>query len=120
MFGNYFSEFIEYVNYGKASGLLFLQTFDNDGRAEEATTIIDQLENDFQEAMIFGEEVAKTLLQLVMEYYHNEDLYYWLFGWLTGLMINQISFGLRQELEEWQFVSVTSLFLSLAHISSNK
>ena len=84
MFGNYFSEFIEYVNYGNASGLLFLQTFDNDGRAEEATTIIDQLENDFQEAMIFGEEVAKTLLQLVMEYYHNEDLYYWLFGWLTG------------------------------------
>ena len=108
MFGNYFSEFIEYVNYGNASGLLFLQTFDNDGRAEEATTIIDQLENDFQEAMIFGEEVAKTLLQLVMEYYHNEDLYYWLFGWLTGLLINQISFGLRQELTEWQSVSTTS------------
>ena len=56
MFGNYFSEFIEYVNFGNASGLLFLQTFDNDGRAEDASTIIDQLENDFQEAMIFGEE----------------------------------------------------------------
>ena len=46
--------------------------------------IIDQLENDFQEALIFGEEVAKTLLQLVMEYFHCEDYYYWLFGWLTG------------------------------------
>lgn len=37
--------------------------------------------------MIFGEEVAKTLLQLVMEYYHNEDLYYWVFGWLTGPLL---------------------------------
>ena len=46
--------------------------------------IIDQLENDFQEALIFGEEVAKTLLQLVMEYFHSEDYYYWLYGWLTG------------------------------------
>ena len=39
--------------------------------------------------MIFGEEVAKTLLQLVMEYYHSEDLYYWLFGWLTGKTVNK-------------------------------
>ena len=48
MFGNYFSEFIEYVNHGNDSGLLWLMTFDNEGRAEDATTIIDQFENDFQ------------------------------------------------------------------------
>ena len=34
--------------------------------------------------MIFGEEVAKTLLQLLMEYFHTEEYQYWLFGWLTG------------------------------------
>ena len=89
MFGNYFSEFIEYVNFGNASGLLFLQTFDNDGRAEDATTISDQRESDCQGAMIVGEEVAKTLRQLVMEYCHSEDLYYWLFGWLTGKTVKQ-------------------------------
>ena len=40
-----------------------------------------------QEAMIFGEEVAKTLLQLLMEYFNSEDYEYWLFGWLTGNII---------------------------------
>ena len=65
-------------------GTLFMMTFDNDGAAEDSGPIIDQLENDFQEAMIFGEEVAKTLLQLLMEYYDSEDYMYWLFGWLTG------------------------------------
>ena len=52
--------------------------------SDDVLQIIDQLENDFQEALIFGEEVAKTLLQLVMEYFHSEDYYYWLYGWLTG------------------------------------
>ena len=63
-----------------------MMTFDNDGAAEDSATIIDQLENDFQEAMIFGEEVAKTLLQLLMQYYDSEDYMYWLFGWLTGFI----------------------------------
>jgi len=86
MFENYYSEFIHYLSPGNNSepGLLWLMTFDNDGKAEDSTQIIDQLENDFQEAMIFGEEVAKTLLQLLMEYFNSEDYEYWLFGWLTG------------------------------------
>ena len=67
-----------------------MMTFDNDGAAEDSATIIDQLENDFQEAMIFGEEVAKTLLQLLMQYYHSEDYMYWLFGWLTGFINSQL------------------------------
>ena len=57
---------------------------DSDEDGDDVLQIIDQLENDFQEALIFGEEVAKTLLQLVMEYFHSEDYYYWLYGWLTG------------------------------------
>ena len=50
MFENYYSEFIHYLSPGNNSepGLLWLMTFDNDGKAEDSTQIIDQLENDFQ------------------------------------------------------------------------
>ena len=47
-FNHYFSEFIQYVNYGNASKLLWLMTFDNNGKAEDSVEIIDKLENEFQ------------------------------------------------------------------------
>ena len=86
MLTSYFSEFMHFVSAGNNTkeGLFWMMTFDNDGDAADSVDIIDQLENDYQEAMIFGEEVAKTLLQLMMQYYDSEDYMYWLFGWLTG------------------------------------
>ena len=89
-FNHYFSEFIQYVNYGNASSLLFLQTFDNDGKPEDSMEIIDQLENDFQEALMFGELVAKNLVQLLMEFYDAEEYLYWVFGWIAGKDVKQL------------------------------
>ena len=46
--------------------------------------IIDQMENSFEEDMIFLEDVGNRLFRTLLHYFHAEDALYWVFGWMTG------------------------------------
>ena len=81
---HYYSEFIQYLGYNGDPGVLWLYTFENDGRAEDATVIIDELENAFQEDLLFLNQVGETLFQTILEHYNAEEYLYWIFGWITG------------------------------------
>ena len=81
---HYYSEFIQYIGYNGDPGVLWLYTFQNDGRAEDATVIIDELENAFQEDLMFLNQVGESLFQTILEHYESEEYLYWIFGWITG------------------------------------
>ena len=81
---HYYSEFIHYLGYNGDPGVLWLYTFQNDGKAEDATVIIDELENAFQEDLIFLNQVGESLFQTILEHYETDEYLYWIFGWITG------------------------------------
>ena len=81
---HYYSEFIQYLGYNGDPGVLWLYTFQNDGKAEDAAVIIDELENAFQEDLMFLNQVGESLFQTVLEHYEADEYLYWIFGWITG------------------------------------
>jgi len=85
---HYYSEFIQYPGHHGAPGLLWLQTWDNLGRAEDAVTIIDHTEDEFERATIFLEDVGNKAFKTILEYFNSEEYLYWLFGWMSGQAAN--------------------------------
>ena len=55
---NYYSESIQYPSHHGAKGVLWMNSWDNLGRAEDAISLIDHTEDEFQRSYIFLEDVA--------------------------------------------------------------
>jgi len=85
---NYYSEFIQYPGHHGAPGLLWLNTWNNSGRAEDAVAIIDHTEDEFEKATIFLEDVGNKAFKTILEFFHSEEYLYWLFGWMAGQAAN--------------------------------
>jgi len=81
---NYYSEAIQYVRHHGAPGVLWMNSWDNLGKAEDAISFIDHKEDEFQRSYIFLEDVANKGFKTILEYFHSTEYLYWLFGWLTG------------------------------------
>jgi len=82
---HYYSEYIQYPTHHNASGVLWKQTWDNFGRAEDAVTpLTDHLEDEYQRNQIFLETVANNAFKTALEYFPNEHFLRWIFGWMVG------------------------------------
>ena len=94
----YYSEFIQYPTHHNATGVLFKNTWDNLGRAEDAITLIDHTEDDFQRDYVFLEDVAVRAFKTVQENFPTDDYLKWIFGYLVSFTV---------------FVALLTLFLRL-------
>jgi len=81
---NYYSEAIQYPRHHGAPGVLWMNSWDNLGRAEDAISLIDHKEDEFQRSYIFLEDVANKGFKTIIEYFGSHEYLYWLFGWITG------------------------------------
>jgi hypothetical protein len=82
---HYYSEFIQYPTNHNASGVLFKNTWDNLGRAEDAVTLTDQVEDEYMRDQIFLEVVAVEAFKTAQEFFPNEDFLKWIFGYMVSL-----------------------------------
>ena len=83
----YYSEFIQYPTHHNASGVLFKNTWDNLGRAEDAITLIDHTEDDFQRDYVFLEDVAVRGFKTVQENFPTDEYLQWIFGYLVSFTV---------------------------------
>jgi len=82
---HYYSEFIQYPTHHNAGGVLWKNTWDNLGRAEDAVTpLIDHVEDEFQRDYTFLEDVCVRLFKTLLEHFPAEDYLYWVFGYAVG------------------------------------
>merc|ERR1719447_1004822 len=64
-----YAGYIQYPPHHNASGVLWKQTWDNFGRAEDAVTpLTDHLEDEYQRNQIFLETVANNAFKTAVEY----------------------------------------------------
>ena len=88
---HYYSEYIQYPTHHNASGVLWKQTWDNFGRAEDAVTpLTDHLEDEYQRNQIFLETVANNAFKTALEYFPNEHFLRWIFGWMVSVAPSQM------------------------------
>jgi len=80
----YYSEFIQYPTHHNAKGIMFKNSWDNLGRAEDSITLIDHIEDEFQRDYVFLEDVAVRGFKLVQEQFPNEIFLKWIFGYSVG------------------------------------
>ena len=81
---HYYSEFIQYPQHHNATGVLFKNTWDNLGRAEDAITLIDHTEDEFQRDYVFLETVSLKAFKTAQENFPAEDFLKWIFGYLVS------------------------------------
>jgi len=81
---NYYSESIQYPHHHGAPGILWMNSWDNLGNGEDALSLIDHKEDEFQRSYIFLEDVANRGFKTIFEYFDSTEYLYWLFGWLVG------------------------------------
>jgi len=81
---HYYSEFIQYPTHHGAPGVLWKNTWDNLGKAEDAITLIDHLEDEFQRDYVFLETVALQGFKTLHENFPSETFLSWMFGYLVG------------------------------------
>merc|ERR1711970_1155516 len=81
---NYYSESIQYPHHHGAPGILWMNSWDNLGKGEDAISFIDHKEDEFQRSYIFLEDVANRGFKTIFEYFDSTEYLYWLFGWLVG------------------------------------
>merc|ERR1712243_238632 len=82
---HFYSEFIQYPTHHNAGGVLWKNTWDNLGRAEDAITpLIDHVEDEFQRDDTFLEDVCVRLFKTLLEHFPAEDYLYWVFGYAVG------------------------------------
>ena len=81
---HYYSEYIQYPTHHNASGVLWKQTWDNFGRAEDAVTLTDLVEDEYQRNQIFLETVANNAFKTAVEFFPNETFLRWIFGWMVS------------------------------------
>jgi len=81
---HYYSEFITYPTHHAAPGVMWKNTWDNLGRAEDSITLIDHLEDEFQRDYVFVEVLAVQGFKLLQENFPASDYLDWLFGYLVG------------------------------------
>ena len=85
-FQHYYSEFIQYPTHHNASGVLWKNTWDNFGRAEDAATLTDDINDEYQRNQIFLETVANEVFKTAVEFFPEENFLRWIFGWLVGFL----------------------------------
>lgn len=83
---HYYSEFIQYPTHHNASGVLWKNTWDNFGRAEDAVTLTDDVNDEYQRNQIFLETVANEVFKTAVEFFPEENFLQWIFGWLVGFL----------------------------------
>merc|ERR1711915_1134827 len=81
---NYYSEAIQYPIHHGSPGILWMNSWDNLGKAEDAISLIDHKEDEFQKSYIFLETVANQGFKTIFEYFNSTEYLYWLFGWMVG------------------------------------
>ena len=87
---HYYSEYIQYPTHHNASGVLWKQTWDNFGRAEDAVTpMTDHVEDEYQRNQIFLETVANNAFKTAVEYFPNENFLRWIFGWMVSCALRK-------------------------------
>jgi hypothetical protein len=87
MFENhYYAEWIAFPRHHTGGqGLIWQNVWQNDGKAEESTTLIDYVEEAYEISYQFLAEVANQAFKVVLLTFEAEDFLYWLYGWMTGV-----------------------------------
>jgi hypothetical protein len=90
MFENhYYAEWIAFPRHHTGGhGLIWQNVWQNDGLAEESTTLITYIEEAYEISYQFLAEVANQGFKVVLQAYDAEDFLYWLYGWMTGVASN--------------------------------
>ena len=98
MFKNhYYSEWMAFPRHHTGGrGVLWQNVWQNDGLAEETTTLIDYIEESFEISYSFLSEVANNCFKVVLKAYDAEDFLYWLYGWMTGIAANVVMIDLPE------------------------
>jgi len=82
---HYYSEFIQYPTHHNSSGVLWKNTWDNKGRAEDSVTLTDATEDEFQRDQLFLNTVAVEGFKTIQKMFPDNDYLHWLFGYTIGL-----------------------------------
>merc|ERR1719495_477056 len=81
---SYYFELIQFPVHHNAKGNLWVDAWNNDGRAEDYMPFLTVVEEEFQIAYLFMSEVANKIFRFLQKTTGNHDYLYWVFGLMTA------------------------------------
>ena len=83
---HYYAEWIAFPRHHTGGrGLIWQNVWQNDGIAENSTTLITYIEEAYEISYQFLGEVANQCFKVVLQTFDAEDFLYWLYGWMTAV-----------------------------------
>merc|ERR1719367_667047 len=84
MTNSYYFEMIQFPVHHNVIGELWLDAWDNKGRAEDAVTLLTGIEEEYQIAYLFLGEAANQVFRFLQKATGNHNYLYWTYGLLTA------------------------------------
>lgn len=85
MTNSYYFEMIQFPVHHNVIGELWLDAWDNKGRAEDSISpLLTEIEEDYQIAYLFLGEAANQVFRFLQKATGNHDFLYWTYGLLTA------------------------------------